>query len=505
MKKSSPQLSIPQLEVISSQKPRTLFLAGQGSGKTFVMGVLSGLFLRYLPGALGFIGANTYNQLSNSTLLRVFQVWADDYGWTEWTRTNEEGCFVIGKQPPGHFIDHNYTFKDNYNKIFFANGAVILVGSLDNYKALDGSELGWAMLDETKDTKEEAVQDVMVGRLRQRGVYLNTNPESGEWAYTSDSSRGKQQNPLYIFTSPTKEQWLTEYFVLNDQRDAITATIFKPDGFYSREIGHRHVVICPTYHNSHNLPPGYIEDRLKEYTKDRTDMLIYGSPFGKAGNEYYANFKRNDHVGEVIVDDGLPIHLTFDFNVNPYMTGQVWQIDRSGQVEEVRCVKEYAFENPRNTVEDICRAAAADFGDIMQRQGLYFYGDSTGRATLPLKGAKNYYEFVERELRAYLYNDSRRLLKQNPRHAAIGQDSPGRRDFMNSILGGSYDVRLVIDASCEKTILDFEMLKEDKNGAKHKEKVKINGISCEKYGHMTDAADAFICYNYGQWRKERRA
>lgn len=505
MKRSDELLSAPQIEMLRSRCSRNLFLAGQGAGKTHEMAFQAALFITRVPNVLGLLGANTYGQLTDATLLRIFQVWREYFGWEEFSKHNPSGVYVIDKAPPPHFMDHGYTFKNNHNKIFFFNGQVTQTVSMDNYKALDGREIGWALLDETKDTKEEAVNEVITGRLRQPGIYLDDYAPVDEFPYTSDSTAGPQQNPLFVYTSPTKEQWLTEYFMLEDQRDAVLSKLYDPEDYYAAQIGHRKVVICSTFHNQNNLPPGYISDRMSEFTKDRIDMLIYGSPYGKSGSEYYSNFKRDKHVDFCQVDEHAPLHLTFDFNVNPYMTGQVWQIDDTQGRVQARCIREYALTNPRNTIEHVCKAFEADFEEILLRQGMYFYGDASGKNSLPLKDVKDYYKIVERELFQFLHNRSRRLLKQNPRHRTIGMNTIGRRDFMNDLLAGKHPVDIVIDPSCKKTIMDFEFVKENVNGAKLKEKAEINGIKCEKYGHMSDAADGILCYLFGDYSKEKRS
>ena len=77
----------------------------------------------------------------------------------------------------------------NYSNIIsFDNGAIIYIGSLDNAKAHEGKEFAYAILDETKDSKEQDVKDTILTRLRQKGLVIN----------------GKEFNPLYILTSPAK-------------------------------------------------------------------------------------------------------------------------------------------------------------------------------------------------------------------------------------------------------------------------------------------------------------
>ena len=502
--------SHPQWQILTTNKARTLFHSGKGGGKTHVMGAMSALFVQHIPQALGLIAANTYGQLTDSTLLEIFTYWKEQCGWTEWTKYNESGNYVIDKQPPQHFKPHGYTFKSNQNKVFFQNGCVIMLASLDNWKAIDGRTISWALLDETKDTPEAAVKEVIISRLRKIGLCRVRDDVSFEKApfrfcHESNAYAGDPVNPLMIFTAPSKEQWLTEYFHLQDHEEEIESSIYAPDNYFVKDVENRRIVIASTFHNAANLPPNYISDLESDLSSDQQKFQIYGSPFGKAGNEYYVDYSSAKHVRACQVVDGYPIHLSFDFNVNPYMTGLVIQVIPPGADGrgKVRAVMEYALANPRNTIEDVCEDFDYDYGHIALKYGFYFYGDATGKAKQPIREMRDHYSRIENKLRHIVANGSRRLLKQNPRNRAIGSNTLGRRDFLNKCLRGAYGFDLEIDASCKNLILDLQHIKEDANGAKHKQKITENKITYEKYGHLSDALDAFLAYVYGSWAKEK--
>lgn len=498
------KLTHPQSRVIESNCERNLFHSGQGGGKSALAGLLALDLVKVVPNVIGLIAANTYGQLSNATLLAIFEIW-NKAGVKEYTEGNPNGCYVIDKQPPKHFKAHGYTFKNNNNKIFFSNGAVVFTASLDNYKALDGITIGWAILDETKDTKEDAVKKVIIGRLRQKGMCKRVKEVEGVlcgFVPSGHDAAGEQANPLFVFTSPAKEQWLTEFFKLEDYREEILACIFSKADYFCKRENNRCIVIASNYHNEENLPKSYIPNMIADLSADIIELNIYGSPFGKTGAEYYADFKKSTHVTErAEFTAGVPLKLAWDFNVNPYMTLQVWQdIEKDGRIKS-RCIKEYPLRAPRNTIQDCCTAFERDFDGRMWA-GVFFYGDSSGKARTVIKSVKSLYAEIERCLRQYLHSTSRRILKSNPRHRSLANGTLGRRDFMNKLLRGGYGVDVEIHPSCKHTIADFEFCKEDANGAKEKKKVVINGISCEKYGHMSDAADAKQCYDFGQYAKE---
>lgn len=461
------------------------------------MGVVSYLFAVCCPNSLGLIAANTYGQLSDSTLVRIFDVWEKCFGLIEGIH------YVFDKMPLAKFKSHPYTFKSNNNKIFFENGAVIMLASLENYKAIDGRELGYALLDETKDTREVAIKDSIITRLRQPSICLSNNHDTlfKFVDHESKFSTGEYINPLFVFTSPAKEQWLSEWFDLEDYRDQILHYVGSKTDFFHVSESNRTIVIGSTYLN-HHLPANYISDMISDLSKDQIDLNIYGSPFGKSGVEYYADFDRIQHVRNLEFDNRFAVHLGFDFNVHPYMTGLACQIIiEQDQRTVVRFLKGYPMRSPKNSIEGVCDAFLFDFEHKCQ-MGLFYYGDSTGKNSLPIAEYTNYFSIVHKKLSHLLHSGSRRLLKQNPRHKTINIGSPGRRDFMNKCLRGGYGFDIEIDESCKELIMDLEYLKEDANGAKMKEKELIEGVRCEKYGHFSDALDSIICFIFGDWSKD---
>jgi hypothetical protein len=497
------EISGPQSDILMSQKARNLYLAGQGGGKTFTMGALSFLLVNAVPEALGNISANTKDQLTNSTLKEIFHVWKM-MGWTEWSVNNPKGYYVINKEPPVNFVPHGHTFENNNRKIFLKNGAVIMTASLENYRAIEGQTFSWSMLDETSDTKEEAVKDVITGRLRENMLFPNIGPDklACPWVKKDHPFAGPVAvNPLYIFTKPAKEQWLLEYFNLPKYETEIISKIYDRFNYFKKYEENHCVVIASAFWNADIIGEETIQLRLSELSSDKADLLIYANPFAKSGVEYYSAFNTKKHIQKCRLTKGYPLHFTLDFNVNPYMSGQVWQIVPEDNRIKVRCLAEYALVSPKNSIDHVCEAIVDDWEHVLDT-GLYYYGDASGKNRLPLKDVRSYFDIVEKKLQKHLFNDSRRILKQNPRHRTVGSGKQGRRDLMNALLKGAKDVDIEIDPSCKYTIADFQYIKEDENGAKRKHEEMINGVRCQKYGHMSDASDALLCFVFGDYTKD---
>lgn len=494
-----------------SRKPVTLNMAGQRSGKSHMIGFKSGYYVKNFPSMRGMIAANTYKQLSQSTLVAVRKVWKSEFGITEYdSKRDPKGVYVVNKKPPAHFqVFEEY---DRYDGIIsFRNGAIIYIASLDNYNAHDGKELGWAELDETKDTKEVALTSVILGRMSQPGMYVT--PE-GDLIYSDDLNTPLEPiNPVCINTSPAVGvvEWLVKMFKLEEYDEEILARINNPvdvlDYFY-KEDDNKCIVIYSTYHNAHNLPKNYIKNRLK--TLDKGDQLkfIFGYPFSQTGGEYYDQFNRLKHVKRIEFVPGKAVHLTFDFNVLPYMTMLASQIDQSVQmyanddnelfdtegpgrrlvnVTKIKFFKEYCLKSPFNDVKGVVDAFKIDYGNHVNT--VFYYGDASGKNRVPGAGEYRVFDDVQDELKGLIYPGSDRTMRKNPNVLK-------RRKFLQEIFkGGVHFIIIEIDpVGCPELIKDFQYVKLGKEG-KLKDTVTIPETkqTYQKYGHTSDAAEYEIC------------
>lgn len=497
------QLSKPQFKILNIRKPRALIMAGQRAGKSFGIGFRSGLYVKYFPKMVGMIAANTYKQLEQSTLVECRQVWKKYLNYTEFTKENPEGVYVVGKKPPAHFLQFKQ-FKEYDGIISFANGAIIFTASLDNYIVHDGKTLGWCELDETKDTKEEAVKQVILARLSQSGLYVTDEDElifheddlnKGDVVFINDQMYVIERaiNPCVINTSPAEGvvEWIITMFKLAQYEEQIINDIYDPKKFYYHETDTQAVCIFSTFWNERNLSKNYIQDRLTDLTQGEIDKFIYGYPFAKTGGEYFEYFDRRVHVKPTEYLPFLPVHLTYDFNLLPYMTLVCIQILEDFEKMELRIFKEYCYKPPRNTTEDVTSQFYMDhFEDV---KDVYYYGDAMGtRGVEGFGNAFTRFNPVREVLRPITTQWSDRTMRKN-----LGVNK--RRNLINKILAGKLRVgeRLVqisIDPDCTEVIRDFQYLKQGKDG-KLKEMYEDPATKAkwEKLGHTSDAIEYMIC------------
>ncbi len=473
----------PQMEILESTAQRNLMHCGVGSGKSHVIGLLSLDYASKNPEVRGFIGANSYSQLTKSTLDRVFKVW-DSFGLKNGVH------YVVDHIPPDGFTIIGPKLKSYENTISFNNGALIFTASLDNYKMIDGTEFGWAMLDETKDTKEEAVKEVIVARLRQIGMFIDK--KGIIWKTPKEGRTGF--NPLYIFTSPAKAKWLMNWFDLAKQAEEIEKVIYQPGSYYRKKTGDKLVVIGSSYFNEHNLSQGFIKRLIADQggNENLIKMLVYGSPFGKTGGEFYSGYSRMKHVKRFEPWPDETVHLAFDFNLVPYITCTCWQMktyyckERKHTRYLVRCFREFCLPNPKNNAESLSKEIKNALHPLLKKKGVFIYGDYSGKTMDTInEDVRTEFEMIEKILRQYLTNSSNRVTK-NALHVR-------RRDFMNKLFVGEYNIDIEIDDRCTETIGDFEFIKESPKGGKMKAKITKEDKTFEEHGHTSDSADYFFC------------
>lgn len=466
--KQTLKLSAPQRYILASKQRINLFMCGKGAGKSFLAGLGSGYFLGKYQ-AFGFIGANTYNQLNTATMRVVRQVWEKNFGWKEGYH------YVVGVKPPAGFDTSRHFFQSYDGICSIRNGNVVFIGSLENAKAHEGKEFAWAFLDETQDTEESAVKEVILGRLREKSLGF----KDGQLVNMS----GGGFNPLYILTSPSKSTWLAEWFDLDRDMGEIIQRVHSKTDFFRLKYADKCICIASSYHNEANLPEGWIQSLIDNNTAVRAEALVYGNPFTQTGGEFYSGFSVTRHVGNVEFKPELPVHITFDQNVMPYISAGLWQVEYVGDKWELRQIDEFALPNPNNTTERLCESIAAKWGSRMNT--VFLYGDASGNKR-DTRGNATDYDIAKRVLRRWLNANSDRTERRNPPVIP-------RRDFINNIFEGREDYRIIIGENCKESINDFIYLKQDSNGMKWKEKGRdeVTGQTFEKYGHFSDSFDYF--------------
>ncbi len=154
------------------------FYGGVATGKTYTGSHFSiNHILRY-PELTGFIGANTYDQLSQATL-REFFFWLEHYGFE----------FVVDRRPPLAWGPKR-TLKTYNNTIHVRDGkkgtcTLIFTRVLAKGNPIRGIEFSWYWIDELRDTPENT-HDILLSRMRESDLIsglATTTPNGESWDF----------------------------------------------------------------------------------------------------------------------------------------------------------------------------------------------------------------------------------------------------------------------------------------------------------------------------------
>lgn len=251
------------------------------------------------------------------------------------------------------------------------------------------------------------------------------------------------------------------------------------------------------------LPESYLES-LKMLPRYQYEVFVEGNwdIQLKTGGEFYKCFELDKHVGKCTYNPELPLHISWDDNVNPYLPMGIFQIEG----KEFRMIDEIAGVSPNNTIASVCREFIRRYPN--HRAGLLIYGDATAqKEDTKLEKGYNFFRLIEDQLRQY--NPVSRVLKSNPSVFTRGL-------WINAVLdkeiGG---ISIIIDENCKHTINDFVLTKEAADGTKSKEKETDpkTKVSYQKFGHFTDLTDyvlvsafnnEYLAYQHGSAIPVRR-
>lgn len=315
-----------KLFVISSAFVKA-YMGAAGCAKTSTLCAAAWLRALLTPGSKGVVCRFNYNDLDQTTKLRM-----------------EEMLHVL---PPGTRIERNKAPPERWIIQPAVEGDFSEITFMGLKDAPVGFEIDWAIVDEANEVPEAAIQSLKM-RLR--------NPIPAN-AYSI----------MMAFNPPDKTHWLYRACTGRDEKD--------------RKIGDPWVELFTPQarENERNLPTGYYEDKAKDLPEDLRMRFVMGEWGGTfSGQPVYREFKYAVHVKENLIqsyDPYAPLFRFWDFGYNApaCLFGQLDEVGRLlifneliGKKEEIaafadRVVAETNVKFPNH--EDI-----RDFGDPAVRQ-----------------------------------------------------------------------------------------------------------------------------------------
>jgi hypothetical protein len=399
-------------------------------------------------------GGKTYCALGTLLLL------CSKYPGSRWAIVRDTLATIKRTVIPSFFkICPNGFFK-SYNQdtqvITLTNGSEILLfaENFDEDKLLlrwRGLEVNGFVLEEANELQESSFYKAM----ERAGTYIPVGCE--------------KPKPLIMLTCNPSAGWVKSLFYDRWQNGTL------PKGWLylpSKITDNPFIAEDKDYMASLSNMPFY---EYEVYVNGNWDLQV------KTGGEFYKCFEQGKHIGNADYDPALPIHLSFDDNVVPFLPAGVFQIKGT----QMFMVDELIGKSPDNTVKAIC--------DLFTRRyynhaaGLFIYGDATAqKEDTKIEKGHNFFTLIMGYLNKFHPKD--RVRRSNPSVAMRGS-------FINSILEKEvFGLKLTISPNCKEAIADFINTKEAPDGTKVKNMVTDpkTGARFQQWGHISDLTDYFI-------------
>lgn len=376
----------------------------------------------------------------------------------------------------------NYKINNLYGEMTFWNDSKIIMKELadsnidPDFNRLGSSEFSGAFVDEVSQISQKAI-DVLGSRLRWNVENTTVVPK------------------LLMSTNPCLG-WVRDRFVQDENGDPAIlrrGDLYIPFSVYDNpdEKFRRAYLVALD-----NIQDTATRERLKYGNWDFIDTNDAAAYWQFDGNKHLVSELR-----EQVYDPLKPIILSFDFNVMPYMSCLAFQIDYNRKkfyvIEEILGKP----EDKENNTPKFAKKIRDKYLNEQHTGGLFITGDPAGlaRSTQTEEGENNY-TIIENTLQAAHLKTSRKLLKKQPPQMT-------RLEFINSVLSGYDGWECLIDLRCRRFTEDLIYQKKNPDGTKSKAKVQDPklGVKYEKYGHLSDCFDYFVCMFLGDSWKHYQA
>lgn len=256
------------------------------------------------------------------------------------------------------------------------------------------------------------------------------------------------------------------------------------------------VVIQSTYLNNFwvvGSPDGtygyYDEQCVMDFEHDRLYDPDYYNVYAlgewgviKTGNEFLNSFNVGKNSGEYPYIPGLPIHLSVDSNVLPYISVSYWQADLS-KGKNMYQIAETTAESPNNSVRRAAKLVSKKLIELGYGDVIYLHGDASAKAANTIDDNKrSFMDLFIDTLKKDNWIVEDKVGNKNPSVSMTGE-------FVNAIFEKQLpDLSIYIDDGCRASIDDYQSVQKDANGAILKTKVKdsVTKQTYEEHGHLTD-------------------
>lgn len=396
-------------------------------------------------------------------------------------------------------IDHLFRFQQNTIKCLY-NGAKIDFSGLDDPEKIKGiSNYKRVHLEELSEFDEPDLKQI---RKRLRGkvgqqIICTFNPVSETCWIKKKLFDTEKWHDVPMTVEIAGKALPEELTKVKSIRMNSTKSILNPRTRQIEEHAPDMVVIQSTYLNNFwvvGSPDGtygyYDEQCIADFEKDRLNDPDYYNIYAlgewgviRTGSEFFGSFNRGKHSGERLYRQDLPIHISVDNNVLPYISVSYWQVDLSAGIK-IWQFHETCAESPNNTVKKSSKLVGKYLKDIGYCDKVYLHGDASTKYANSIDDEKrSWMDLFIDTLQKEGFEIEDKVGNKNPSVAMTGE-------FINAIFDEIVPgIEIGIDESCTVSIEDYMSVQKDANGAilKTKVKNKITMQTYEEHGHLSDA------------------
>lgn len=387
------------------------------------------------------------------------------------------------------------------NSIVFNDGGKIDFSGLDDPEKIKGiSQYKRVFLDELSEYDETDFKQI---RLRLRGqegqqIVAAFNPISEEHWIKKKWFDRETWHDIPMALTIGNETLPQELCAVKSVRMNSEKMILNPNtGEYDRHAPDT-IVIQSTYLNNFwvvGSPDGkygyYDQQAIATFENDRINDPDYYQVYAlgewghiRTGAEFFPSFSHGVVCGRFKYNPELPIHISMDSNVLPYVTATFFQKEyKPDDVQQVTQIDELPIESPNNSARKAAKVIAKRLKEYGYSDKVYLHGDASGKAanTIDCEN-RSFFDLVIDELEREGFVVVDNIGKRNPSVATTGE-------FINAVWDGRVPgVSIRIDDECTVSIDDYQAVQKDENGAIAKQKV-TNPVTKQKYeahGHVSD-------------------
>ena len=403
-------------------------------------------------------------------------------------------------------IDKLFRFTQNSIRCIY-NGAKIDFSGLDDPEKIKGiSNYKRVQLEEFSEFEIEDFKQIRKRLRGKRGqqIIMTFNPISEmHWIKKDYLDKEKLHDiPMEVVIGGQKiPENLTKVkrLMMNEPKNVLNVRTKEIEQHPSDTV-----VIQSTYLNNFwvvGSPDGkygfYDEQCIADFEKDRLEDPDYYNVYAlgewgilRTGSEFFGSFNKGKHMKEVCYNDKLPVHISVDSNVLPYISISYWQIDLENGGKRLWQFNETTAENPNNTVRKAARIVADRLHGFGYTGKVYLHGDASTKSANNIDDEKrSFHDLFISTLNERGVEVEDVIGNSNPSVAMSGE-------FINAIFDGSIPgLSITIGDKCRVSMEDYQSVQKDANGGilKTRVKNKMTMQTYEEHGHLSDTFRYVVC------------